>query len=322
MNEFLNRYLKNECNESDFDSAVSLMLSPENKSELEQQMQKHWTETPNEGRIPDFANVLYHIHYLINKSEKSERKKVTLFQYFSRVAAVLLLPLIIALGYQLVNNRDKDTRTQTVSTPLASHTSFDLPDGSKVWLNAGSTITFPESFNTKQRSVKLSGQAYFDVKKNTIPFYVETDQFTVKVMGTSFDVLAYPDEEALVTLEHGKVSLETQQGYEAVLAPGQQAVIAIDGGQIEQRGVDTKQFVAWKDNRLILHEEPLEKVAIRLKRWFNVDIIIEDETIKKIPVTGTIEYENIGEVMHLLEISAPVKCSYNKNERKIILKQR
>ena len=227
---------------------------------------------------------------------------------------------MIALGYQLVNNQPKNARTQTVSTPLASHTSFNLPDGSKVWLNAGSTITFPESFNPKQRSVKLSGQAYFDVKKDKIPFNVETNKFTVKVLGTSFDVLAYPGEEALVTLERGKVSLETTQGNEAVLTPGHQAVIEEKNGQIEQRSVNAAQFVAWKNNRLIFVDEPLGKVAIRLKRWFNVDISIEGETIKKIPVNGTIEYESISEVMQLLEICAPVKCSYDKTERRIILK--
>ncbi|MCL4482520.1 MAG: FecR domain-containing protein [Bacteroidetes bacterium] len=322
MNDFLSRYLKNECSEKDFDSVVNLMLSQEKKGELEQLMRKHWAETPNEGPIPDFTNVLYRIHYLINKSEKEERKRVTFFQYFSRVAALFLLPLMIALGYQLVNNQPKNTRTQTVSTPLASHTSFNLPDGSKVWLNAGSTITFPELFDQKQRSVKLIGQAYFDVKKDKVPFCVETNQFTVKVLGTSFDVLAYPGEEASVTLERGKVSLETSSGNEAVLNPGQQAVIENGSGRIEQRDVDTGQFVAWKNNRLIFVEEPLEKVAIRLKRWFNVDITIEGESIKKIPVNGIIEYESIGEVMQLLEICAPVKCSYNKKERKIILKQR
>lgn len=322
MNDFFSRYLKNECNKSDFDSAVGLMLSPEKKDDLEQRMIKHWEETPSGGRIPDSDNVLYRIHYFINKSEKDEPKRLSFFQYFSRVAAVLLLPLIIALGYQLMNNRDKNTHTQTVSAPLASHTSFDLPDGSKVWLNAGSTITFPESFNPKQRLVKLSGQAYFDVKKNKIPFFVETDQFTVKVLGTSFDVLAYPGEAALVTLEQGKVSLETWSGNKAVLNPGQQAVIEKEGGQINKREVDTGQFVAWKNNQLIFIDEPLETVVFRLKRWFNVDITIEDESLKRIPVNGTIEYESIAEVMQLLEICAPVKCSFNKNERKIILKHR
>jgi len=322
MNDYLNRYLNNECNERDFDSVVNLMLSPEKKDELEQQMRKHWAEIPNEGVIPEFDNVLYRIHYLINKSEKEKRKKVMFFQYFSRVAAILLLPLIIALGYQLLSNRVSDSRIQTVSTPMASRTSFDLPDGSKVWLNAGSSITFAESFSKKQRSVKLLGQAYFDVKKDKIPFFVETDQFVIKVLGTTFDVLAYPGEEALITLERGKISLETLSGNEAILNPGQQAVIEKESGHIKQRKVDTRLFVAWRNNRLIFVDEPLEKVAIRLKRWFNVDISIEDESIKKIPVNGTIDYESIGEVMELLEICAPVKCSFNKNERIIILKHR
>lgn len=323
MKDYLHRYLKNECNDHDFDSVVELMLSPEKKEELDGLMQKHWSETSNEDSGSDFTNVLYRIHYLINQTEKSEPKRVTIYQYFSRVAAILLLPLIIAFGYQLFNNRsNKNGSYQTITTPLASHTSFDLPDGSKVWLNAGSTITFPASFNSKQRLVKLTGQAYFDVKKDKIPFCVETEKFNIKVLGTAFDVLAYRGEEALVTLERGKVSLETTSGNGAVLIPGEQAVIEIEGGQIQQRKVETSKFVTWKDNRLVFTDESFESVCIKLHRWFNVEISIEDESIKKIPVNGVIEYESISEVMQLLEICAPVKCTYNKNERKIVIKQR
>jgi len=322
MKDYLHRYLKNECNDQDLDSVVEFMLSHEKKEELDGLMQKHWNEISNEDSGPGFTNVLYRIHYLINQTEKSEPKRVTIYQYFSRVAAILLLPLIIALGYQLFNNGSKNGSTQTITTPLASHTSFDLPDGSKVWLNAGSTITFPASFNSKQRLVKLTGQAYFDVKKDEIPFCVETEKFNIKVLGTAFDVLAYQGEEALVTLERGKVSLETSSGNGAVLIPGEQAVIEIGSGQIEQRKVETSKFVAWRDNRLIFTDESFESVCFKLHRWFNVEISIHGESIKKIPVNGIIEYESISEVMQLLEICAPVKCTYNKNERKIIIKQK
>ena len=322
MKDYLHRYLKNECSDQDIEPVVELMLSQNKNEERDELMKKHWDENSDKGTIPDLSKVLYRIHYLINKSESQGSKRVTYFQYFSRVAAILLLPLIIALGYQLVNNHANNARIQTISTPLASHTSFDLPDGSKVWLNAGSTITFPESFNQKQRSVKLSGQAYFDVKKDKIPFCVETDQLTVKVLGTSFDILAYPGEEALVTLERGKVSLETLHGKEAVLAPGQQAVIEKGGERIEQRKVETSKFVSWKENRLIFTDESFESVCLKLHRWFNVEIRIDDESIKKILVNGVIEYESIGEVMQLLEICAPVNCTYDKNERKIVIKHK
>lgn len=322
MKDYLRRYLKNECNDQDLDSVVELMLSPEKDEELDGQMQKHWNATSNEDSDPEFTNVLYRIHYLINQTEKSEPKRVTIYHYFSRVAAVLMLPLIIALGYQMFYNQSKNGSYQTITTPLASHTSFDLPDGSKVWLNAGSTITFPASFNSKQRLVRLTGQAYFDVKKDEIPFCVETENFNIKVLGTAFDVLAYQGEEALVTLERGKVSLETSSGNGAVLIPGEQAVIEIGNGQIEQRKVETSKFVAWKDNRLIFTDESFESVCLKLHRWFNVEISIDDESIKKIPVNGIIEYESISEVMQLLEICAPVKCTYNKNERKIVINRK
>lgn len=322
MKDYLHRYLKNECNDQDLDSVVELMLSPEKKEELDGLMQKHWNETSKEDPGPEFTNVLYRIHYLINQTEKSEPQRVTIYQYFSRVAAILLLPLIIALGYQLFNKGSKTGSYQTITTPLASHTSFDLPDGSKVWLNAGSSISFPASFNSQQRLVKLTGQAYFDVKKDKIPFCVETVKFNIKVLGTAFDVLAYQGEEALVTLERGKVSLETSSGNGAILIPGEQAVIEIKSGQIEQRKVETSKFVAWKDNRLIFTDESFESVCLKLHRWFNVEINIDDESIKKIPVNGMIEYESISEVMQLLEICAPVKCTYNKNERRIVIKHK
>jgi ferric-dicitrate binding protein FerR (iron transport regulator) len=322
MKDYLHRYFKNECNDQDLDSVVELMLSPEKEEERNELMQKRWNENSDKGSVPNFTNVLYRIHYLINQTEKSEPKRVNFYQYFSRVAAILLLPLIIALGYQLFNNENKNGSFQTITTPLASHTSFDLPDGSKVWLNAGSTITFPASFSSKQRLVKLTGQAYFDVKKDKIPFCVETEKFNIKVLGTAFDVLAYSGEDALVTLERGKVSLETASENGAVLSPGEQAVIEKGSSQIEKRKVETNKFVAWKDNRLIFTDESFESVCLKLHRWFNVEISINDEAIKKIPVTGVIEYESISEVMQLLEICAPVKCTYNKNERKIIIKKR
>lgn len=323
MKDYLHRYLRNECDDQDLDSVIELMLSPEKKEELDKLMQKHWNEKSDDESVPDLTNGLYRIHYLINENETLEPKKVSLYQYFNRVAAILILPLMIAFGYQLFNNRsNKIERFQSITTPLASHTSFDLPDGSKVWLNAGSTITFPTSFNSEERVVKLTGQAYFDVKKDKIPFSVKTEKFDIKVLGTAFDVLAYSGEEAFVTLERGKVSLETSTGIEAILNPGEQAVIEKTSGQIQQRKVETGKYVAWKDNRLIFNGESFESVCLKLQRWFNVEISIGDESIKNIPVNGMIEYESISEVMQLLEISAPVKCTYNKNERKIVIKQR
>ena len=315
MSDFFNRYLSNKSSEEDFNNFLDLFIKEEKKEELEQRMYSDWQNRPTDDIAPDLTPVLHAVHYEINKTDKYIIGRTSSFGYLSKIAAILILPLAFALFYQWGSFSSGGGFTQTVSTPLASRTSFTLPDGSKVWLNAGSTISFPNRFGKKSRVVRLSGQAYFDVKKEKIPFSVETKDFAVKVLGTAFDVFAYPGENAEVTLERGKVQIETNTNGRADLDPGQQAIINKSDGQIAKRSIDSKAFVAWKDNRLTFVDEPLEKVVLCLERWFNVTINIEDTSIRNLKVNGTIEYETISEVMDLLKIAAPINCTYDKDKQ-------
>ncbi len=315
MNDFFNRYLSNKSNEEDFNNFLDLFLKDEKKKELERRMYFDWQNRPDNNVAPDLTAVLHEIHYEINKSDKYTAEKKSISFYMSKIAAILILPLAFALFYQWISYSSGGGFTQTVSTPLASRANFTLPDGSQVWLNAGSTISFPSRFGKKSRVIRLTGQAYFDVKKEKIPFSVETKDFSVKVLGTAFDVFAYPGENAVVTLERGKVQIETNSNSTADLDPGQQAIINNLDGQIEKRSIDPRAFVAWKDNRLTFVDEPLEKVVLCLERWFNVTINIEDISIRKLKVNGTIEYETISEVMDLLKITAPINCTYDKDKQ-------
>jgi len=319
MDDVLNRYRNNKCSEDDFHSAVDILLSSDKKPELENDMKKHWNETTNDGNIPVLNGLLHKIHYRIRKKEENSTVKHRLINYFSRVAAVLIIPLTIAFGYLLYQNITGNRSIQTISAPFASRTSFDLPDGSKVWLNAGSSLSFPLKFSGWSRRVKLSGQAYFDVQKKKKPFLVETRGLTVKVLGTAFDVSAYPGENTSVTLVRGKVAINTASGKNAILAPGQQASMDIKDGELEKQIVNPETYISWKDNILIFNHEPLEQVVRKLERWYNLDITIADEAIKNINVTGTFKYESISEILQLLEITEPIKYTYNKNERTIIL---
>ena len=322
MNDSFNRYLNNEYNGSDLESAIDLMVSAEKGNILERQMHEHWRKTTGEGGLPDLTNTLYRIHYRISKKENAPTKNKRVLNYFSRVAAILIIPLTIAFGYLLQNNLSEENPLQTISSPLAARTAFDLPDGSKIWLNAGSSISFPLRFTGKRRQVKLIGQAYFDVKKDRKPFVVEANGLTIEVLGTAFDVSAYHHEKASVTLVNGKVSIGTKSGNKTVLDPGQQAVIDDQSGKIRKREVDTGLFVSWKDNILVFNNEPLDEVALKLERWYNLDISIEDESIRKINVTGTFRYESINEILQLMEITNSIQSDYNTTERKIILKRK
>jgi Fe2+-dicitrate sensor, membrane component len=319
MKNSLDKYLKNECTEEDLASVVDMFVAPEKKEELEQDMLEHWKREDSDVAEIDLRPTLYKIHYELNTKERQNRKGKVI-RFLTRVAAVLFIPMTIALGYQYYNESSVAKPAQTVTTPLAARTSFELPDGSKVWLNAGSSLSFSSDFGKKSRSISLRGQAYFDVKKDKIPFEVETNKFTVKVLGTAFDVLAYPGEEAAVTLERGKVAISTKTGAGEELRPGQRAVIDQASSQITKNDVNSQNFVSWKDNRLIFVDEPLFKVASCLERWYNLKIDINDESIKNLKINGTIEYESINEVIDLLSIAGRINYTFDKDSRHLVLK--
>lgn len=314
MSDFFNRYLSNQSTEEEFAKILELFSSNAKEKQLQERMQADWETRVERKTVADLTPVLCEIHRQMNQSVKSYSLTRDVIRYFARIAAILIIPLAFGLFY-LWSSLSDARFVQTVTTPLASRTSLTLPDGSKVWLNAGSTISFSNRFGENSRVVSLIGQAYFDVKKGDVPFRVETKNFSVKVLGTSFDVFAYPDENAEVTLERGKVQLETSKNVIADLNPGQQAIINKSDGQIMKRDIDSKAFVSWKDSRLTFDEVPLEKVVLCLERWFNVNIDIEQASIRNLKVNGSIEYENIVEVLELLKITAPIDYSYDKDKQ-------
>ena len=260
---------------------------------------------------------LHGIHYQINKKEKV--KTVNFFTYFSRIAAVLIVPLFLVSSYLVFENFSKEVRMQTVFSPMASRTSFDLPDGSKVWLNAGSSLSFPDHFSKKSRSVKLAGEAYFDIKKDGTRFEIETGSVKVNVLGTTLGVAAYRGEATTVTLLSGQLAIETSEGNEVFLIPGEQAVVQDGTGAIHKREVNPYLCTAWKDNLLVFDDEPFREALPRLERWYNLDIVIADEAINDIRLTGTFQFEGISEILQLMEITNSILYTQGKEERRIIL---
>ena len=320
MKEYYRKYLENNCTEEEFQQFVKLFVKPDKKLVLDAQMKEHWKLTKaQETETPDLTDTLHKIHYEINSQEPRTGKTRKLVTYLTRVAAVLFIPLAIAFFFTL-DKTEIGTELQTVSTPLASKTYFVLPDGSEVWLNSGSTLSYPKKFDRKKRLVKLTGEAYFDVQKSKTPFEVETENVQVHVLGTAFNVMSYADTNPEVTLERGKVQLVSNSGAQQILEPGEQAVINSANSTIQVQKVDTEIYSSWIDNKLIFRDESLKDVVERLERWYNISIEIDDEYISDKKLTATIEYESITEVMDLLEITLSLKYEYDKNERKLIVK--
>ena len=223
--------------------------------------------------------------------------------------------LVYDLSGLKVSSGKEDTHAyNTISTPRGGEYQVILPDGTRVWLNAASSLRFPVVFG-KERNVKLMGEAYFEVAKDIDkPFTVSVGDIRVKVLGTHFNVMAYADEETITTtLLEGKVKVSGKsRDYE--LEPGQQAAAGISG--INVSAADIEQTVAWKNGYFKFERANIEAIMRQVSRWYDVDISYEgaisrDEFVGKIARSA-----DISQVLRVLELS---KVHFRIDGKRIIV---
>lgn len=244
--------------------------------------------------------------------------------YFSAVAAILFVAFILGAVFETeITDQFKEVSITEVSTPGGEKTSLVLPDGTKVQLNACSKLLYPKKFKGKIREVELVGEAFFEVTpgKNN-PFIVKTKELNIRVLGTAFNVEAFPDAaEVSTTLVHGKVILEKETMDKTItlaeMNPYEHAVFKTDKQEISvQKESNVDQYIAWKDGKLVFMNAPIEEVAKKLELWFNVSVQIESEKLKTAHFTGTFTNESIDQVLKLLKISFPIEYTIIKLENR------
>lgn len=203
--------------------------------------------------------------------------------------------------------------TESVSTHNGERTAFSLPDGTKVNLNADSRLDFPKEFNGDRRQVELSGEAFFEVQPGKVPFIVHTSDLDIRVLGTAFNVEAFPGTSAVnTTLVHGKVVLEHEQNHKKVkiaeMSPYDRVTFQKDNQQVLiQKQTNLEQYIGWKDGKLVFLNASIEELSKKLELWYNVAVRIEDEDLMKSHFTGTFTNESIEQVLRLLTISYPLE---------------
>jgi ferric-dicitrate binding protein FerR (iron transport regulator) len=177
------------------------------------------------------------------------------------------------LSYDLTNNDPKEVVYNTISTPKGGQYQLELPDGSRVWLNASSSIHFPTSFTEKERRVEITGEAYFEVAKNLVkPFIVGVNNSEVQVVGTHFNINSYNDEEDVkTTLLEGAVRF-VNGATTSMLKPGQQSRLAKNGSIKVESDVDVEKVVAWKNGLFDFENAGIETVMRQLSRWYDVEV--------------------------------------------------
>ena len=207
-----------------------------------------------------------------------------------------------------------EERYNTLRVPRGGEYSITLSDGTIVYLNAESELRYPVKFVGEDRRVYLSGEAYFDVVHDKAhPFVVDVKNSTVRVLGTSFDVRAYADEdEVLTTLVQGSVRFSA--GKEPViLEPGEQVVLD-KSGRLETREVDTYLYTAWKDGVFAFKRQRLEEIMKVVARWYDVNVFWENVSQKEVTFTGKMKrYDDFSKVVEMLEMTGNTEFMIKEN---------
>lgn len=194
-----------------------------------------------------------------------------------------------------------------------------LEDSTVVWLNSESTLSYPEVFSVSERRVRVTGEAYFEVKPDARrPFYVETDEQTVRVYGTSFNVRAYSDDPYIsTTLEHGSISITHNDATsgEILLSPGHQALLSRQDSKLNMRVVNPQVITGWRNGRFVFENQPLASIMRDLARWYDFEYEFEDPNLENIIFMGSIpRYSDFSVAKRILERSGDIELKASKNK--------
>jgi transmembrane sensor len=324
--EKIERYINRESDENEKEWVESLFLSGEENCTLRNLLGKDWDLLLRENSPTDvnLNQQLDRIHHILRKTENLKKQKPVqkFIRIYTKAAAIMLLPLLIAgglvnkyLGNHLKPTTDREANS-TIYAPRGARVSFNLPDGTSGMLNSGSHLSYSLPFN-KNRHVKLEGEAWFEVSRDTLhPFEISTNNSCVKVLGTSFNISAYPDENYVeVVLQKGKLEFQNKLSNKKVtLLPSERMVF--QNGTISKSVTDPEKYNGWTVGKLIFRGDPMAEVVRRIERWYNVKIELTDKEVEKYSFRATFEDDKLEDVIRLFSMTSPI--TYYITPRKLL----
>lgn len=213
---------------------------------------------------------------------------------------------------QVVDSVEKIYNTLVV--PVRGEYDVTLSDGTRVWLNSSSSLKYPVLFSDSVREVYLDGEAFFDVAENKEkPFIVKTKDYTIRVLGTAFNIMDYSDDNySHTTLVRGKIEMQ-HDDVQRILTPGEQALVK--EGKVSVRKVDVDYYATWMKDRFYFDGESLENIMKKLSRWYGVQAKFRDEKAKSYHFVGSVpKYGNIKDVCNVIELTTHVRFELENNE--------
>ena len=212
--------------------------------------------------------------------------------------------------------RSRELKFNTIAIPRGGEYQLTLSDGTKVWLNSETTIKYPVAFSGKKREVFISGEAYFEVTRNEeIPFIVHTERMNVKVLGTTFNVRAYNDEEGEhTTLVEGRVQVKSNKSdTEYLLHPNDQFNSTVYSDHVQKVAVES--YVAWKEGRIFFENNSLDEILTNLSRWYDLSVEYSTEELKHMRFSIDMKrYDDFSKFMEIVELTGKVKFQIEESE--------
>lgn len=311
----IDKYIAGLSDEKERSEMESLFLNGEANSLLRSSLEKDFNkiieEDPDQERL--ISNLTGNIYQRIKKNEFTESQKPgrKILRFYMKAAAALLVPLIIAGGLLYINKGNgtgaaAESVSSTINAPLGSRVSFTLPDGTTGMLNSGSSISYSFPFKN-ERQIEFSGEGWFEVKEDEEhPFIINALNSSIRVLGTSFNLSAYPDEKYLeIVLTNGEVEFSNKDSKEKILLMPSERLI-LRNGKLSKSVVDTSRYNAWTEGKLVFRGDPMGEVARRIARWYNIDIELAGSQLESYSFRGTFQDDKIEDILKFLAMTSPI----------------
>ncbi len=290
----------------------------------------------------------------INETETKNRRQSNslIRKKIMKYASVAAIIIITALCTYIIVHNSQTIANETyceIEVPYGGRSSLLLPDGSKIWLNAGSKLKYNRTFDIREREVFLDGEAYFDVEKSKHPFVVHTSHIDILVLGTSFNVKSYSEDDNIeTTLVEGNIRIEQKESDQPLFLKSKQKLIynkkpnqyqtnrtstekevqdmGNESNEIQklaskpiaiEANVNIEEATSWKDGKLIINNEPLEDLARKLERKYDIVFHFNSEELKKYSYSGTLRDFPLEQVLKALELTSPI--IYSIKEKTVYL---
>jgi ferric-dicitrate binding protein FerR (iron transport regulator) len=279
--------------------------------EIFQKVKVAWALLSSTKKMPEYKVEKSYLDFQSRILTNHNSSFFKTYSYFKYAAIFILLLSIPALIIYLNDRSANETKYTTLIADYGQMSRVMLPDSSVVWLNSGSTLIYNNNYSVKNRDLKLKGQAFFDIRKDKKnPLIVSCNNFMVKVMGTKFDVSAYPEDTKIrVTLKTGKVELlhKNIKSFSYLLSPGEMAEYDTQLKNIMIKEIEVENYINWKDGVLIFKDTPMAEVIKQLNRKFNVKIEVKNSDVYKSIFNANFNNEKLPEILDYIQYT----CSIN-----------